>query len=115
MRLLKPLVPIVGVVLVCLPGRAAAQPGECSCTPEVSNARAIVSSTCAKIWSNNVCTLKESGVAAAQPARLEKWLQSVYSQVPEPHQKLSAGTWPFVTENDPASAARPIELTIFHS
>jgi hypothetical protein len=39
--------------------------GSCDCHPEVSNASAITVGNCAKIWSNNECTLKEDGAAGA--------------------------------------------------
>jgi hypothetical protein len=43
--------------------------GSCSCSPEVSNATAEVTSTCAKTWRNRHCTLREDGVAnTSQPA-----------------------------------------------
>jgi hypothetical protein len=37
--------------------------GGCDCSPEVSNANAITISNCAKLWSNNQCTLKEEGTS----------------------------------------------------
>ncbi len=111
MRSLNPLVLVLIVVLSCVSGPVAAQPGECSCAPEVPNAKALVSSTCAKIWSNKACTLKESAVAGAQPAQLERWLQRVYSQVPEPHHRLSPGKWPFVLENSAESVEFQREIS----
>jgi hypothetical protein len=35
--------------------------GSCDCRPEISNANAITVGSCAKLWSNNQCTLKEDG------------------------------------------------------
>ena len=94
--------PVVVIVLMLTHsfGSAVAFGSECSCSPEIGNAKALVTSTCAKIWSNNQCTLKESGVAGSQP-ELEKWFQGVYSQVSGPRQIPSAGRWPFVAENSP--------------
>ena len=38
--------------------------GSCDCRPEVSNASAITVGHCAKLWSNNQCTLKEDGTSS---------------------------------------------------
>lgn len=61
--------------------------GNCDCSPEISNASAVVSSTCGKIWSNGHCTLKESGVGISPKGRsyyLDKtrWEQGAFNNLP---------------------------------
>jgi hypothetical protein len=54
----------VAMHLVLLPLDATA--GTCSCQNEIRNAKASVTGLCAKIWSHNVCTLKEDGAPPLQ-------------------------------------------------
>ena len=62
--------PGIGLICAVLLGAAStistlqSVAGSCDCRPEVSNASAITVGHCAKLWSNNQCTLKEDGTSS---------------------------------------------------
>lgn len=83
-KILRSASPLVAACFLFFTNAALA--GTCDCKPEIINASAVVTSTCGKIWSNNHCTLKESGASASssQAARQEAqaWEATVYQGLP---------------------------------
>ena len=67
--------------------------GECDCKDEVKNARAEVTSSCSKIWSNDVCTLKEAGAGTGK-VPLGTWQDAVYRHVPGNRPPALSISWP---------------------
>ncbi|MDE0342151.1 MAG: hypothetical protein OXK82_03115 [Deltaproteobacteria bacterium] len=57
---------LLAAVALALLGSTTAFAGSCNCSPEIENASATVTSTCSKIWSDNECTLKESGSSTSE-------------------------------------------------
>ena len=55
------------LVLICISGESFA--GSCDCSPEIENASATVTTTCSKTWSDNQCSLDETGASASQLIR----------------------------------------------
>ena len=49
------------IIALALAGIPSVFAGTCDCRPEVQNVSAEVTNSCSKVWSNNHCTLKESG------------------------------------------------------
>ncbi|MCE8006839.1 hypothetical protein [Aestuariivita sp.] len=56
-------------ILLLLSTTGVCLAGSCDCSPEIDNASATVTTTCSKTWSNNQCSLDETGANASQLIR----------------------------------------------
>ena len=72
--------------------------GTCNCKPEIKNAKATVTTACAKIWLNNSCTLKETGASSSSSGI---WHKTAYSALKRDEVKTwsSSDDWNLFSQN----------------